>query len=59
MERAHTAGLLVIFFCDPAGRHVEELFARGVDFVLVDDVSAALRVGTRCGIEPRRPPRPP
>lgn len=53
LERAHAAGLLVTFFCDPAGRHVEELFARGVDFVLVDDVSAALQVAARCGMHLR------
>lgn len=58
VARAHAAGLLVTFFCDPLGRHVAELFERGVDFVLVDHVEAALEVARRSGI-PRRRAGPP
>lgn len=56
VERAHAAGLRVTFFCDPEGRHVEQLFERGVDFVLVDDVVAALHAAARHGIQARRRP---
>jgi glycerophosphoryl diester phosphodiesterase len=54
VERAHAAGLRVTFFCDPQGRHVEELFERGVDFVLVDDVVAALECAAKLFPNPVR-----
>jgi glycerophosphoryl diester phosphodiesterase len=55
MERARDAGLCVNFFCAPdvSPGEVDALLAAGVDFVLVDDVSAALEVAAGHGIERR------
>ena len=52
--RAHDAGLRVNFFCAPdvGADALVGLFASGVDFVLVDDLSFALEVAGRAGIEP-------
>ena len=57
LQRVGDAGLCSIFFCDPAGSHLEQLFGLGVDFVLVDDVPAALSVARGFGIEPVRRPQ--
>ncbi|MGH0033974.1 MAG: glycerophosphodiester phosphodiesterase [Myxococcota bacterium] len=43
VERAHAAGLKVIYFADPAAPAAAAAWAAGVDFLLVDDVAGALR----------------
>jgi len=43
VARARAAGLRVIHFCDPAAPRVDAAVASGVDFVLVDDVPAAVQ----------------
>lgn len=55
IERARGAGLRINFFCDPQATRVQELFERGVDFPLVDDLVAALEVAERLGIRPHAP----
>jgi len=55
MDAARAAGLGVNFFCAPDS-DVAALLAAGVDFPLVDDVVAGLRVAERFGVTPL--PRP-
>jgi glycerophosphoryl diester phosphodiesterase len=52
--RAHAAGLFVNYFCAPFPelRDLHALFSAGVDFVLVDDVRAGLRVAGAAGVAP-------
>lgn len=52
VERAKRAGLRVNYFCDPEGCELAPLFEAGVDFVLVDDIAAALDEVCAIGIEP-------
>ncbi len=56
VERAHAHGVRVNFFCPPhpSGRDLDDLFAAGVDFALVDDLPHALERARRIGIEPLR-----
>lgn len=55
VDRAHARGLRVNHFCDGDEDDLESVFAAGVDFVLVDDVAAALAVAARLGIPPLEP----
>ena len=54
VERAKQGGLRVNYFCDPQGCELAPLFEAGIDFVLVDDIAAALRDVRALGIEPIR-----
>ncbi|MCG8591873.1 MAG: glycerophosphodiester phosphodiesterase [Proteobacteria bacterium] len=56
VARARAAGLGINFFCAPDAPDVGALFDAGVDFVLVDDVRAALEVAASRGIAPRTRP---
>jgi glycerophosphoryl diester phosphodiesterase len=51
MDAARAAGLRVNFFCAP-DTDVNALFAAGVDFPLVDDVAAGLKIAERFGVTP-------
>lgn len=52
VARAKDAGLRVNYFCNPEGEDLAALFRAGVDFVLVDDLPAALDEARAVGIAP-------
>ena len=49
VARAQRARLRVIHFCTPAAKELSAVYGAGVDFALVDDVSAALRLKATWG----------
>jgi glycerophosphoryl diester phosphodiesterase len=56
MAHAREAGLRVNYFAGPELPDLAALFDAGVDFVLVDDVPAALEAARKLGIPPRSTP---
>ena len=52
IRRSHRAGLRVNFCCTEDAQEQAELFARGIDFILVNDVAAALERARAWGVVP-------
>ena len=52
VQRARAAGLRINYVCAPDGSDAGPALEAGADFVLVDDVCAALKVAAQLGVRP-------